>query len=519
MSAMSEEIFQNQAVAKLLAGPTIHKAFQDCLLYIREYIPSDFLSLHLFDPGLGLFETVVDATPESSLPVSKKTVIPAEIRELVRDSVNRLSSDFPCLIIDCLNEFPMGKQLGMDLKTPDSACMVLRLVFDGKYLGSAALTPLDTTIRYTLEHARLFTLLQKAMALVSINYLHNRECIRLKEILADKNDFLQSELLLGTRQEVVGAYFGLKDVMEACEQVASSDTPVLLLGETGVGKEVVAGAIHRLSARRSGPFVKVNCGGIPATLLESSLFGHSKGAFTGALKDKKGYFERAEGGTIFLDEIGELSPDAQTRFLHVLQDKTFERVGGGAIRTADVRILAATHRNLEALADKGTFRRDLLFRLNVFPITIPPLRRRKIDIPPLAAHFIRKISGDMGLAELPKAAPGAVDKLLEYDWPGNVRELANVIEREIIIRKDSPLTFESIIPPGYGADEQSDSNDLNLDKAVSRQIIRALRRSKGVVEGPGGAAELLGLNPRTLQSRMRKLGIPFGRKAGQLYKE
>ncbi len=511
--------FQNQAVARLLAGPDIHQAFQHCLLYIRRYIPSDFLSLHLFDEGLGLFETVVDATPEASPPVSKKTVVPAEVRELVRKSVNRSETDFSCLIIDCLREFPMGKQLGMDLNTPDSACLVLRLACEGTYLGSAALTPLDASIRYTREHARLFALLRDAMILVSRNYLHDRECVRLREILADKTDFLQSELLRDAQEEVVGAYFGLKDVMEACGQVASTDTPVLLLGETGVGKEVVAGAIHRLSARRAGPFVKVNCGGIPATLLESSLFGHSKGAFTGALKDKKGYFERAEGGTIFLDEIGELPLEAQTRFLHVLQDKTFERVGGGELRTADVRVLAATHRNLPQLADQGAFRRDLLFRLNVFPIAIPPLRRRKIDIPPLAAHFIRKISGDMGLAEMPKAAPGAVDRLLEYDWPGNVRELGNVIEREIILRRDRPLTFESIIPPGYESAEQPLSGELNLDKAMSRQIIRALRRSKGVVEGPGGAAELLGVNPRTLQSRMRKLGIPFGRKAMHLYAE
>ena len=284
-----------------------------------------------------------------------------------------------------------------------------------------------------------------------------------------------------------------------------------------MGKEVIAGAIHRLSARRGGPFIKVNCGGIPPTLLESALFGHIKGAFTGALKDAKGYFERAEGGTIFLDEIGELPLEAQARFLHVLQDKTFERVGGGSTRTADVRVLAATHRNLSELAGQGAFRRDLLFRLNVFPITIPPLRHRKVDIPPLASHFIRKITGEMGLPQLPKVAPGAVDRLLEYDWPGNVRELANVIEREIIIRRDSLLTFASMLPPGSEADGSAEDADMDLDKAMARHIIRALRRSKGAVEGAGGAAALLGVHPRTLQSRMRKLGIPFGRKAGQLY--
>ncbi len=519
MPEAEESVFQREAVARLLAGPDIYLAFQQCLLFLRSHIPADYFSLHLFDEGLGLFETVVDATPEASPAVSKKTVVPAEIRELIRASVNRSSEEASCLIIDCLSEFPMGKQLGLDLNTPDSACLVLRLAPGGRYLGSAALTPLDPSVSYTREHAQLFGLLHDAVSLISTNFLHERECSRLREILADRTDFLQSELLRGAQEEVVGAYFGLKGVMEACGQVAPTDAPVLLLGETGVGKEVVAGAIHRLSSRRSGPFIKVNCGGIPETLLESSLFGHCKGAFTGALKDKKGYFERAEGGTIFLDEIGELSLEAQTRFLHVLQDKTFERVGGGEVRTADVRILAATHRNLQELAEQGAFRRDLLFRLNVFPISIPPLRRRKVDIPPLTAHFIRKISADMGLAKLPKAAPGAVDRLLEYDWPGNVRELANVIEREIIIRPDQPLTFESIIPPGNEDVEEQASGNLNLDRAMSRHIIRALRKSRGVVDGPGGAAELLGMHPRTLQSRMRKLGIPFGRKAMHLYAE
>ena len=195
----------------------------------------------------------------------------------------------------------------------------------------------------------------------------------------------------------------------------------------------------------------------------------------------------------------------------------FERVGGGKVRNVDVRVIAATHRNLEEMAEMGRFRRDLLFRLNVFPVMIPPLRHRKVDIPPLADHFIQKIVADMGLPQVPRVAPGAVDKLVEYDWPGNVRELANVIEREIIIKPEGPLSFDSMSCMSTDGCFVADLADMNLDKAVSRHIVRALRMTGGKIEGEGGAADLLGVNPRTLQSRMKKLGIPFGRKAGSMY--
>ncbi|SDK80711.1 Sigma-54 interaction domain-containing protein [Maridesulfovibrio ferrireducens] len=517
MTESQQQKLQISAMNELIKNSDIRLAFQRCLIVLREFLPVDYISLHLFDEGLGIIETLVDATVNVSPVINNISVLTPEARELAAQSIKYIDPGKPYEIIDRLGDSVMAEQLGVDLGTPDSASLVLDLCQDGRYLGSVAFTGAPGAI-YTHEHGAFVTTLHDTMACVVSRFLSLRECNRLRDSLADRANFLQSELLRGVDDQIIGADFGLKDVVASCRQVAPTDTPVLLLGETGVGKEVLAGAIHRISSRRDGPFIKVNCGGIPATLIESALFGHVKGAFTGALSDKKGYFERAQGGTIFLDEIGELPMEAQTRFLHVLQDKSFERVGGGKLRKANIRVLAATHRNLEKLIQEGKFRRDLLFRLNIFPLTIPPLRQRKVDIPPLAAHFISKIAGDMGLPEVPFAAPGAVDRLLEYQWPGNVRELANVIEREIIIRRDGPLTFEGINPDAESPFlKHCRPDEMILENIIAKHIVHGLRMTGGKIEGKGGTAELLGINSRTLQSKMKKLNIPFGRMAGDIY--
>ena len=216
------------------------------------------------------------------------------------------------------------------------------------------------------------------------------------------------------------------------------------MGETGVGKEVIANAIHNLSLRSNGPFIRVNCGAIPPTLMDSELFGHEKGAFTGALFQKRGRFERADGGTIFLDEIGELPLEAQVRLLRVLQEKEIERVGGTETIQVDIRVIAATHRNLDQMLAEGRFREDIYFRLRVFPIAIPPLRLRPEDIPVLVQHFIQKKCREMKTVKIPSLAPGALDRLMLYNWPGNVRELENAVERELIVNKGSLLSFDDL---------------------------------------------------------------------------
>jgi transcriptional regulator with GAF, ATPase, and Fis domain len=320
--------------------------------------------------------------------------------------------------------------------------------------------------------------------------------------------------------EIIGADFGLKQVMEKVRSVASLLSPVLLLGETGVGKEIIAGAIHNASSRRSGPFIKVNCGAIPGTLLDSELFGHEKGAFTGAVSQKRGRFERASGGTLFLDEIGELPLEAQVRLLRVLQEKEIERVGGTEPIKVDIRVIAATHRDLETMIRKGIFREDLYFRLQVFPIAIPTLRERRGDIPGLVQHFIHKKAQDLKLTAIPPLAPEAYDQLLAHRWPGNVRELENAIERAIILKRDGPLSFPDLGPrqeaQAATAPVMPTGESYNLDQVTAAHIRRVLKVTDGRVEGKEGAAELLGINPGTLRHRMRKLKIPFGRKSASI---
>lgn len=280
---------------------------------------------------------------------------------------------------------------------------------------------------------------------------------------------------------------------------------------------MIANMLHQMSNRKTGPLIKVNCGAIPATLMDSELFGHEKGAFTGALSRKRGYFERAHGGTIFLDEIGELPPDAQVRLLRVLQEKELERVGGTQSIPVDIRVIAATHRDLHGMIAGGLFREDLYFRLNVFPITIPSLRDRRGDIPVLVQHFIRKKIREMKGAGIPSLTPGAMERLMAYHWPGNVRELDNVVERALILSNGEPLTFADVSSapsrPQASPHQPVTDTPLNLDIVNARHIRSILEKTGGRIEGKAGAAELLGINPNTLRHRLRKLGIPFGRSA------
>jgi PAS domain S-box-containing protein len=335
---------------------------------------------------------------------------------------------------------------------------------------------------------------------------------KLKE---EDNRYLQRELYRLTGEIIIGSNFGLKEVMKKAEVAAKVDSPVLLLGETGVGKDVIANYIHYSSDRREGPFIKINCGAIPETLIDSELFGHEKGAFTGAINQKRGCFERAMNGTLFLDEIGELPLQAQVRFLRVLQDKVIERVGGTKSIKLDIRIIAATNKNLEEMVATQEFRQDLWFRLNVFPIQIPPLKDRKIDIPSLVEYLVEKKAMDLKLQKVPEVLPGAIDLLMENDWPGNVRELQNVIERELIINPQGPLDFKSFglfnisRKDQLGNHEPEDEHGDQLDLIVANHIENVLKKTGGRIHGEGGAAEALGINPSTLRNRMDKLGIEY----------
>ena len=333
------------------------------------------------------------------------------------------------------------------------------------------------------------------------------EVRRLKDQLAAENFLLREELDASHDfQEIVGESPALRRTLALVAQVAPTGSTVLLLGETGTGKELLARAVHERSPRHGHSMVKVNCAAIPPTLIESELFGHEKGAFTGALATKIGRFELADGGTLFLDEIGDLGLDLQGKLLRVLQEGEFERVGSTQTRKVDVRLVAATHHDLGAAVEAGRFRADLFYRLNVFPIRVPPLRERREDVPLLVWWFIQRRQGKIG-RHIERVPRTAMDRLSAYPWPGNVRELENVVERALILSPGSTLqldeAFGGATPAGPGV-----AGGGQTIEAVERAHVEAvLERCGGRVEGPGNAAAILGLKPSTLRSRMKKLGI------------
>jgi len=345
------------------------------------------------------------------------------------------------------------------------------------------------------------------------------EVQRLKDQLHQENIYLQEEIRVASNfGQIIGNSEALRRVLSQAEQVAPLNTTVSILGETGTGKELLAHAIHKLSSRGNHTLVKVNCAALPGSLIESELFGHEKGAFTGADTRRSGRFELANGGTIFLDEVGELPLDLQAKLLRVLEEGEFERVGGSHTIKVDARVIAATNRNLAEAVRNGSFRSDLYYRLNIFPITLPPLRERKEDLPLLVTHLVRQLAQKLGktIETIPHET---MAKLRNYPWPGNVRELRNVIERAVIVSQGPKLHLID--------DLDSQALELDLHKQAARQdvfsdpgptaetleqteynlIVRTLKNVHWKLEGPGGAAELLDLHPSTLRSKMRKLGI------------
>jgi len=331
-----------------------------------------------------------------------------------------------------------------------------------------------------------------------------QEVEKLKKRLEDENIFLQEEVRqLSEPTDIVGQSAAMKKVLMQASQVARTDSSVLILGETGTGKALLARAIHDMSARKNRPMVSVNCAALPPTLIENELFGREKGAFTGALTRMAGRFEVADGSTLFLDEIGELPLELQAKMLRVIEEGTFERLGSTKALHVDVRLIAATNRDLAREVEGGRFRNDLFYRLNVFPIVIPPLRERTEDIPLLVWAFVAEFQKKMGkrIDNIPKKT---MDTLQSYEWPGNGRELRNVIERAMIV--SSGKTLEVFFPETAEA-ASSGEGELNLQDMERRHIISVLKRTSWHVTGKGGAAEILGLKGTTLQSKMKKLGI------------
>jgi formate hydrogenlyase transcriptional activator len=361
------------------------------------------------------------------------------------------------------------------------------------------------------EEAELLGQIANQIAIAVENALAYREIEALKNKLNEEKLYLEEEIQTTWNfEQIVGNSATIKRILKQVETVAPSDSTVLIRGETGTGKELIARSIHNLSGRRERTLVKLNCAAIPTGLLESELFGHEKGAFTGAIAQRIGRFELAHRGTIFLDEVGDIPAELQPKLLRVLQEQEFERLGSARTQRVDVRVVAATNCDLEEMVAAKQFRSDLFYRLNVFPVTLPPLRERREDIPLLARFFAQKFSQRMHkqIEAIPAAALSA---LMNYHWPGNIRELENVIERAVLLTsgRDLEIPIHDMKPAakasasgGSGA-----SGNLTLENAEREHILRVLRETEWVVSGPAGAAARLGMNRSTLQSRMRKLGI------------
>jgi transcriptional regulator with GAF, ATPase, and Fis domain len=410
---------------------------------------------------------------------------------------------------------PIKRIIAKKFQLQSNFVMPLNMTRDGVFIFSFYSRRPDA---YTTEHLHLLQRLQPSLELTIDRLLAFDEIKKLSEQLNREKTYLQEEVKTTSNfEEIIGTSHSLLHVFDSVTQVASLDTSVLLLGESGTGKELVARAIHNLSPRKNKLLVKVNCAALPANLIESELFGHEKGAFTGAIDKRIGKFELAQGGTIFLDEMGEMPLDLQVKLLRVLQEKEIERIGGKQTIKIDVRIIAATNRNLEKEITEGRFRLDLYYRLNVFPITLPPLRERKEDIPLLANFFAHKFSKKTG-KPFNGINSSAMEELMQYNWPGNIREMENILEQSFVLndgkselqwgRPLSNTIFTVNQTATVEALPKTLSDVKDLQQSTERDyILNILKQTNGRIRGTGGAAEILNLKPTTLESRMEKLGI------------
>jgi formate hydrogenlyase transcriptional activator len=440
-----------------------------------------------------------------------------------KDSISSWVCDHQCAVMrgDLENEQQYPNDRIAVAAGIHSDCIV-PLIVGGKSIGTLNIGSGEKN-EYSEADLELLQEVANQVALAVANMRSYEEIVELKARLEKENVYLQEEIRTEHNfEEIIGNSPALLAVLRKVEQVAPTDSTVLIYGETGTGKELIARAIHDRSARKNRPLLKVNCSAISAGLVESELFGHVKGAFTGAFERHVGRFELADGGTIFLDEIGELPLETQVKLLRVLQEREFEPVGSNRPVRVDVRVIAATNRNLQESIRTGEFRSDLFYRLNVFPIDMPPLRERSSDIPQLAMFFLARFSKKLG-KDIQGMSRETVDLLTSYSWPGNIRELQNVIERAVILSKGSVLELEPDLVPALTPAGSSPVGDRSsevvrppasaspasatLEELERDHIVAVLTQTRGVVEGPRGAAKILGLHPNTLRHRMQKLGL------------
>ena len=512
--AETAKIFRD-VTRRVCGNLDIELALRDAFAYVRQFIPADTMGLGFHDVSRGHIQVVAKCALDGTQYIwddeASKITLSSEQGEFLLQKKRNIQS-LTTIVNRPANQ--PNQLLELFPQLDKSSALFMRLDIQDESVGTLLVTAMGPD-RYSADHVSFLEDLREPFAIAMSNARRYKELKDIKERLEEDNRALQKDIKQAVGVEVIGADFGLQEVMEQVQRIAQSSSPTLLLGETGTGKEVIASAIHRASSRRKGPMISMQCGAIPETLLDSELFGHEKGAFTGATATKRGRFERADGGTLFLDEVGELSPEAQVKLLRVLQEKRFERVGGTRTIEVDVRVIAATHRDLEKMVREGGFREDLWYRLNVLPIRIPPLRLRREDIPSLIYYFVERKAREMNLGRIPAIHSRDLARLQRYDWPGNVRELQNVVERALILSRGEYLDFTSLSISGIAQNAQeieavSASHtdiSLTLDEVMARHIRAVLDEVYWKVSGTGGAAEILNMKPSTLRFRMKKLRI------------
>ena len=519
---MDDAVFISQAMSRICGSLNPQTVLKNCFEFLRNFMPMESITMTVFDHETQSLNNIAYyyesvAGPQAPPHYWQKAI------KLPRAARDYIMSDtaYHCVIVNDAKKDPSGKLICREIGINDLSYMVLRIPIGSDVRGQIIIGSRGLNL-YSPEHGRLLELLKDPFSIAMTNAIQHQEVIRLKDLLSEDNRYLYKALLYQSGDTIIGEYRGLKDVMETIRHIAKLKSLVMLLGETGVGKEVIANAIHYNSPQHNGPFIKINCGAIPESLIDSELFGHEKGAFTGAVSIKRGHFERAHNGTLFLDEIGDLPLSVQVRLLRVLQQKEIYRVGGTQPIPVNARIIVATHHNLDEKVQKGEFRQDLWFRINVLPITIPPLRQRKEDIPELVEYFIGRKVQEMNIRHRPIVSPQALKRLQSYDWPGNVRELENCVERalirHIVLQQDNMLDFREIdeATREFGIKklslETESGSPMAIDDITKQHLQKVLRLTRGKIHGVDGAAAMLKMNSSTLRFKLNKLGIPFGRK-------
>lgn len=508
---VDENEFFREVTLRICSSLDIKQALSHVFEYIQKFVPADTIGLGYSDLTSGQIRVVAKIAQMGAQYIWKDGSSEIMLSNNQAEYVRTQPDDRPSVrIINGPDDQPDDPLHKMFPGLSSNSALFLTLDIHGEEFGGLLMSA-NGPNRYSAQDAVLIEKIREPFTIAMINARRYRELEQMKDLLTEDNRALSDDIKRTVGIEVVGADFGLRDVMDQVRQIAPSNSPTLLLGETGTGKEVIANAIHMSSPRSKEPMISMQCGAIPDTLLDSELFGHEKGAFTGASERKRGRFERAHGGTLFLDEIGELSPEAQVKLLRILQEHCFERVGGTKTIKVDVRVITATHRDLEKMVREGQFREDLWYRLNVLPIRIPPLRLRREDIPSLVHHFIKRKANEMNLLSIPRVDNHAIERLKIYGWPGNIRELQNIVERAIILSRGGQLTFPEL---GAGSNLSERNNIigktesvLTMDQAIENHIRLVLERTGGRIKGKEGAAELLKMNPSTLRFRIKKLGI------------